>query len=97
MTAPVLDDAVLPAAAYLTSPAAGDVLGAALAAGGAELRSSEPNHVQYRPESDLVVRYKAEVAYPDGRVAVETLVAATTVHGPPPGTVPVEAELDDGE
>lgn len=97
MTAPVLDDAVLPAAAYLTSPAAADVLGAALAAGGAELRSSEPNHVQYRPESDLVVRYKAEVAYPDGRVAVETLVAATTVHGPPPGTVPVEAELDDGE
>jgi aminoglycoside phosphotransferase (APT) family kinase protein len=97
MNAPVLDDAVLPAAAYLTSRAASDVLGAAIAAGGGELRWSEPNGVQYRPGSDLVVRYKAEVVHPDGRVAVETLVAATTVHGPPPGTVPVEAELDDGE
>lgn len=91
----LLDDHVLPAAAYLTGAAADDVLAAAIGFSGGSLDWSRPQHVQYRPGSDLIVRYQAGVIR-DGRTLTETLVAATTASGPPPGTVPVTAELPDG-
>jgi aminoglycoside phosphotransferase len=92
----VIDDRVLPAAAHLTGDAALDVLAPAVAATGGRLVACRPVHVQYRPGSDLVVRFTATVAGGDGREIGETLLAATTVHGPPVGTLPIEAELPDG-
>jgi aminoglycoside phosphotransferase len=92
----VIDDRVLPAAAHLTGDAALEVLAPAVTAAGGRLVACRPVHVQYRPGSDLVVRYTATVVGGDGRERGETLLAATTVHGPPPGTLPIEAELPDG-
>jgi aminoglycoside phosphotransferase (APT) family kinase protein len=91
----MIDDRVLPAAAHLTGEGAFDVLAPAVAAAGGRLVACRPVHVQYRPGSDLVVRFKATVTGTGGEIG-ETLLAATTVDGPPPGTLPVEAELLDG-
>ncbi len=92
----LIDDPVLPAAAHLTSAAAADALGAAVESSGAELVASRPRHVQYRPGFDLIVRYDATIRR-DGREHHDTLIAATTSAGPPPGTVPVEATTDAGD
>lgn len=92
----LIDDAVLPAAAHLTSAAAAEALGAAVALSGGELVTCRARHVQYRPGFDLIVRYDAEIRR-DGREHHDTLIAATTAAGPPPGTVPVEAMTDDGD
>jgi aminoglycoside phosphotransferase (APT) family kinase protein len=92
----VIDDRVLPAAAHLTGTEAFDVLAPAVAAAGGRLLACRPVHVQYRPGSDLVVRFTASVARADGVETTETLLAATTVDGPPRATLPVEAELPDG-
>jgi aminoglycoside phosphotransferase len=92
----VIDDALLPAAAFLTGPAAFDVIGAAVTATAGRLVHCESVQVQYRPATDLVVRYRAKIEDPDGNIETATLLAATTMHGAPAGTVPVEAELDDG-
>lgn len=91
MTA-LVDDALLPAAPYLTSAAAADVLAPAIAASGATLVSCAPVQVQYRPGSDLVVRYRVETSDRDGRRTDTTVLAGTTVNGPPPGTLTVEGE-----
>jgi aminoglycoside phosphotransferase (APT) family kinase protein len=92
----LIDDAVLPAASHLTGPAASEVLGATVAAAGGRLHSARACHVQYRPGSDLVVRYAARVSW-GGRADVdETLVASTSVHGALPGSVPVVADTADG-
>lgn len=93
----MIDDPVLPAAAHLTGPHAGDVVGAAVAATGSELVDCRPVQVQYRPGSDLVVRYKATVRREDGSSTAETLLAGCTKDGPHPGTVPVEAVTDTGD
>lgn len=93
----LIADAVLPAAGHLTGPSAGDVLRAALAAAGGTLHQVRPCQVQYRPGHDVVVRFDATVSW-SGRPPVdETLIAATTVDGPPPGTLPVEAETPAGD
>lgn len=92
----MIDDDVLPAARHLTGPYADAALGAVVEMAGGSLTSCRPTHVQYRPESDLVVQYTCEVAWGDGTSAVETLMASTTVHGVPPGTVAVEAESEEG-
>ena len=93
----LIDDPWLPAAAHLTGRAARDVLTPAVSAAGGELHGSRPCHVQYRPGHDLVVRFDAWVSW-SGRPAVdETLIAAATADGPPPGTVPVEATTADGQ
>jgi aminoglycoside phosphotransferase len=93
---PVIDDPVLPAAAHLTGPHAGDVLRAAVEAAGGSLESCRPVHVQYRPGSDVTVRYAASVRDHDGSLRSDTLVAGVTRDGAPPGTVPVEALTADG-
>jgi hypothetical protein len=92
----VIDDALLPAAAHLTGPSARAVLGAAVEAAGGRLLESRVCHVQYRPGHDLVVRFDSRVAWNAAAPQAETLVAATTVAGPPPGTLPVEAVTADG-
>ena len=92
----LIDDPVLPAAAHLTSAAAADAIGAAVALTGAELTVCRPRHVQYRPGSDLIVRYDATIRR-DGREHHDTLIAATAAAGPPPGSVPVEATTDAGD
>lgn len=97
MTGPLPDDEVLPAAAHLAGPRADAVLRTALSAVGGELRTSRPAHVQYRPGSDVVVRFDATVSWSGAAPVTETLVAATTGHGIPPGTLPVVAEADGRE
>jgi hypothetical protein len=90
-----IDDPLLPAAAHLTGPGAVDVLRPVVAAEGGALVSCRISQVQYRPESDLVVRYRCDVRR-NGAVVNDTLLAATTVGGPYPGTLPIEATTPEG-
>jgi aminoglycoside phosphotransferase (APT) family kinase protein len=90
-----IDDPLLPAAAHLTGPGAVELLRPAVAAEGGVLVSCRTSQVQYRPESDLVVRYRCEI-HRNGAIASDTLLAATTVGGPYPGTLPIEAMTPDG-
>lgn len=92
----LVDDTVLPAAAHLTGPGARHVLAAALDAAGGRLERARACHLQYRPGHDVVVRFDGRVRWGDRDPVMETLVAATTVGGPPAGTLPVEAETTDG-
>ena len=88
-------DPLLPAASHLTGAGASDVLSPVVEAAGGELLSCRTSHVQYRPQSDLVVRYRCEIRR--GGIDVnETLLAATTVAGPFAGTLPIEATAPDG-
>lgn len=88
------DDDALPAAVHLTGPEARAVVETAVRAAGGGLHGCRPVHVQYRPGSDLVVRYEAQVSWGSRSPVRETLLASTTRHGPPPGTLPVVAEAD---
>jgi aminoglycoside phosphotransferase len=91
----MIDDALLPAASYLTGPDAIDVLRTAVEAVGNELLQCQISQVQYRPQSDLIVRYRCDVRHGD-KTTSETLLAGTTTSGPHIGTLPVEAETPDG-
>jgi aminoglycoside phosphotransferase len=88
-------DPLLPAAAHLTGSDADDVLRPVIAAAGGELIDCRPSHVQYRPQSDLVVRYRCRIRR-GHHDTTDTVLAATTVAGPPAGTVPIEARTPDG-
>jgi hypothetical protein len=90
-----IQDPLLPAAAHLSGAGAFDVLSTVVGATGDELQSFRTSHVQYRPESDLVVRYRCQIRR-RGVDVTDTLLAATTVTGPHAGTVPVEATAPDG-
>jgi Phosphotransferase enzyme family len=92
----LVDDAVLPAAAHLTGPHARRLLEAAVDAAGGELGPTRSCHVQYRPGHDVVMRFDSQVRWAGAAPVAETLLAATTVSGPPPGTLPVEAKNPDG-
>jgi hypothetical protein len=61
-------------------------------AGGGRLGRLRVRQVLYRPGRELVVRYDACVCWWDGTEVEETILAGTTVDGPPPGTLPVEAD-----
>jgi hypothetical protein len=87
-----VDDALLPAARYLTGPGARPLVEAAVRAAGGALVRLRPAQVLYRPGQELVVRYAATVGWSGRGPVDETLLAGTTAEGPPPGTVPVEAE-----
>lgn len=89
-----LDDPALPAVRHLTGDGAADVVGAAVGAAGGVLHELRVSHVQYRPGADLVVRYRAEVTWPDGSRRSETLLAAAHRDGALAGTIPVVAEAD---
>ena len=90
-----IDDALLPAASYLTGPDAIDVLRTAVEAVGNELLQCQISQVQYRPQSDLIVRYRCDIRNGD-KTTSETLLAGTTTSGLHIGTLPVEAETPDG-
>ena len=85
-------DPLLPAAPFLTSAAAFDVLATAVTAAGGRLLVCDPVHVHYRPGHELVVRYRAEVVGPDGTPERHTLLAGTAVGGPHAGTLHVTTD-----
>lgn len=84
-------DRLLPALEILLGPGAGDALQAAVAAAGGRLVGLERRQVLYRPGDGASVRYDAAVSWAGGEPVAETLVAVTTVEGPPPGTLVVAA------
>lgn len=92
----LVDDDVLPAAAHLTGADARHVLAAAIHAAGGQLERARACHLQYRPGHDVVVRFDGRVRWGGEDAVDETLLAATTTSGPPPGTLPVEAATADG-
>jgi hypothetical protein len=96
-TGPLPHDDVLPAAAHLAGPDAEALLRTALGAVDGELRTARASHVQYRPESDVVVRFDATVSWAGAPPVAETLMASTTRLGPPAGTLPVVADADGRE
>lgn len=90
-----IEDPAVPAVAHLTGDGAADVVGAAVTAAGGTLHAVRVSQIQYRPGSDLVVRYRADVTWADGRRREgETLLAATGTDGPLTGAIPVEAHAD---
>lgn len=97
---PIVDDAVLPAACHLTGEGARELLGTVAAATGSELTSWRTLQVQYRPGSDLTVRYAARLTPLDGSPANdESIVAATSssgVHRRFPSALPLIATTPDG-
>jgi hypothetical protein len=92
MDASAVADPLLPAAPFLTSAAAFDVLATAVTAAGGRLLACAPVHVHYRPGHELVVRYRADVAGSDGTPERQTLLAGTAVGGPHAGTLHVTTE-----
>jgi aminoglycoside phosphotransferase len=87
------DDPALPAVAHLVGDEATRMLDVVVTAADGQLLHSRPSHVQYRPGADAVVRFEAWVAWSDGTVRRETLLAATSSAGAPAGTVPVAANV----
>lgn len=92
-----LADDVIPAAAHLAGPGSAAVLRAALAPLGAQLVTSRPCHVHYRPDSDVAVRYDTTVSWAGAPATPETLLAGVSRHGVPTGTLPVAGHTDEGE
>lgn len=82
--ADVCDD-TLGAVVHLTGDGAVPLLSAAVAAAGAQLGTASITQVSHEPGRACTVTYLAELHWPDGRRAEETLVAATTAQGPPEG------------
>ena len=91
-----LDDRALPAARHLAGDHAIDVLRIPVEAAGGVIESLRTAHVQYRPGSDAIVRYTAQVSWNGAPPVRETFAAATTLWGPLPGTAVVAAETADG-
>ncbi len=94
---PLPDDDELPAAAHLAGPDAEPVLRTALDAVGGRLDTARAVHIQYRPGSDVVVRFDATVSWHGAPPSRETLMASTSRQGAPAGTLPVLATVDDRE
>lgn len=92
-----LIDDELPAARYLVGADAVDVLRLPIEATGGVIESARPVQVQYRPGSDVVVRYSASVSWQGGPAKRETLVAASAVHREYPGAVHLTAGTPFGE
>lgn len=92
----LIDDPLLPAAVHLTGDGAADVLRPAVHASGGRLLGCRTSQVQYRPASDLVVRYRCRIER-DGATIDDTVLAGTTAAGIPNGTLPVEAVSPTGE
>lgn len=90
----LLEDPVLPAVAQLSGPDAHHAIGTAVAGAGGRLHDLRCSQVHWVPGAELVVRYRCDITWPDGRTSDDTLLAATTRTGPLPGTIPVVAEHD---
>jgi hypothetical protein len=84
-----LDDAALPALPVLLGQPA-ELFDAALAPAGGRVRRIDARQTSWRPGRSLTVRYDARVAWADGGVTDEMLVAATgTLH---PDALVLEAD-----
>ena len=94
LDAPLLSDPTMPAVQFLTGPDAIDVLRAPVEAAGGRLLSATPRNVQYRPGSDLIVKYAAEIVWPGRPQKRETIMAAAKVEGVHQGAVPVAAVVN---
>lgn len=91
-----LVDRALPAVQHLVGDSAVDVLRAPVEAAGGAIESVRAVHVQYRPGSDVVVRYSARVSWGGEPPNRETLIAASAVAGGHPGAITVTADTLDG-
>ena len=91
-----LVDRALPAVQHLVGDTSIDVLRPPVEAAGGQIESVRPVHVQYRPGSDVVVRYTAQISWGGRPAKRDTLVAASAIDGVLPGTVTVTAETPDG-
>ena len=91
-----IDDRALPAARHLVGSHAVDVLRVPVEATGGRLHSARPVQVQYRPGSDVVVRYSAQISWNGEPAQRETLAASSTIHGAHADTVGVTATTPDG-
>lgn len=87
------DDEAIPATVHLVGPDAIPMLRTAVEAAGGELVRARVGHVQYRPGSDVVVRFDASVRWHGGDLTAETLMAGATRHGAPAGTLPLVATV----
>jgi len=84
-------DSLLPALEVLLGTGSRDVVAAAVEAAGGSLLTVERRQVLYRPGEQASVRYAADVSWAGAEPVAETIVAVTTVSGPPPGTLVVAA------
>lgn len=89
-------DRCLPAVAHLIGADAHDVLDAAVTTAGGVLHRVDVAQVQYRPGSDIVVRYRAGVTWSGAERRSETLFAAARAAAPFADAIPVVADTDDG-
>jgi len=91
-----LTDPALPAVQHLVGNGAIDVLRLPIEATGGAIESMHPVQVQYRPGSDVVVRYSAQVSWQGQPAVRETLVASSTIYGAHPGALLVSADAASG-
>ncbi len=89
-------DRALPAVQHLVGTTSIDVLRPPVEAAGGVIESVRPVHVQYRPGSDVIVRYSAQISWGGRPAKHDTLVAASAIDGPLPGTLTVTADTPDG-
>lgn len=92
----ILADPALSAVQHLVGPDAIDVLRLPVEAVGGNIHEARPVHVQFRPGSDVIVRYSASVSWQGNPPVRETLVASSTVRGIHEGAVVVTAETASG-
>lgn len=91
-----LVDPALPAVQHLVGVGAIDVLRLPIEATGGVIESVRPVQVQYRPGSDVVVRYSAQVSWHGDPAVRETLVASSTIYGAHAGALSITAEAASG-
>lgn len=90
----LLADAVLPAARFLSGPESSEILRVPVEAAGGVLHSARIRQVQYRPGSDVVVRYSTQVSWHGAPAVRETHLASSTIYGGHSGAVPVTADVN---
>jgi aminoglycoside phosphotransferase len=88
---PPVSDPLLPALEELLGPGAGALLTTIVEAGGGTLDGYDRRQVLYRPGDRAAVRYSVHVRWGASDPVTETVVAVTTVDGPPDGTLLLSA------
>ena len=88
---PAVSDPLLPAVEHLLGGGAGSLLQTVVEAGGGTLTGYARRQVLYRPGDRAAVRYAVRVRWGSDRPVEETVVAVTTVDGPPEGTLVLTA------
>lgn len=70
-----IDDPDVPAVRFLLSGEAGGILDAVVKAQGGSTKSWDISQVRYSPGRSIVVRYRVDATWPNGRSSRETIVA----------------------